>query len=220
MKRLFWFFLLWPFFEARAFASEAEFHNFCSLWHILATLLDNTLHITSLCSNHSLCNLELFFIRDLNIVSTSILCRAIAAANLLTLVSALALIVALIESCWLRQALVRNISCWYEIRRAGLQLSNEGSVNILLLKLCIQKLLNRSSEPSICGICSTFLLSILMNLGCRALTCLTFSLWDCAITTAWLEFGPVNAHLLYWAWSSSLHLVDSLVTSLCYILLI
>ena len=73
MERFFRFFLLWTFFESWALASKSQFDDFLRLRHVLAALLDDPFHVAAFCTNQTSSHLELFVVRDLNVVSASIL---------------------------------------------------------------------------------------------------------------------------------------------------
>ena len=78
MERLFRLLLFWTFFETRAFTSEAELDDFVDLWHVLAALRNDALHVATLGSDEAPCYLELALIRDLYVVATRVLDLALS----------------------------------------------------------------------------------------------------------------------------------------------
>ena len=77
MQGLLGFLLLRPLLEARAFAAEAKLDDFHRLWHSLAAVRDDSLHVAPLGTNESPGDLELALVRDLNVISTGELGRAV-----------------------------------------------------------------------------------------------------------------------------------------------
>ena len=229
MERFFWFLLLGSFFESRSFSPESQFYNFSSLWHILAALRDDALHVASLCSNDSFCNLKFFLIRYLYVISACVFGRAIGAAIIsvhVTTVATLCLIaiVALTErlrvlSIRLLLLLLQWVWGWDEIWWACLQRLNKLSVNIILLKFGIEQGLWRccgiGNKNIIGGAASlSYVLFCFLRLGSHLAACLRFIV---ALGTR-LKLWPIYTHLLQRARSSSLNLINSWVTSLSSII--
>lgn len=71
-------FLSWTFLKARSLSSKSEFDDFSALWHILAALTNDTLHVASLGTDQTTGNLELFLIWNLDIISACVLCRVVS----------------------------------------------------------------------------------------------------------------------------------------------
>ena len=77
MKRLFRLLLLGPFFKAGSLSAKPQLNNFHSLWHVLAAVRDDTLHVAPLGTDESASDLELALVRDLNVISASVLSLAV-----------------------------------------------------------------------------------------------------------------------------------------------
>lgn len=75
MQRLVRFFLARTLFETRTLSSKSKFHNFLKLIIVssFAAKLNNSLHVTTFCSNKSSCYLKLFIVIYLNIKSACVL---------------------------------------------------------------------------------------------------------------------------------------------------
>ena len=80
MERLFGLLLLGALLETGAFATEAQFDNLGYLWHVLAALRDDALHVAAFGADQATGHLELALVWNLDVVAASILGRGVGVA--------------------------------------------------------------------------------------------------------------------------------------------
>ena len=78
MERLFGLLLLGSLLEAGALATESQLDNLHSLWHVLAAVRNNSLHVAAFRTDQSTSDLKLALVWDLNIITASVLGLAVA----------------------------------------------------------------------------------------------------------------------------------------------
>ena len=73
MQRLFGLLLLRPLLKAGSLSAKPQLDNFHRLWHVLAAVRDDALHVAPLGSDQPSGDLEFFVVLNLNVKSAGVL---------------------------------------------------------------------------------------------------------------------------------------------------